>query len=790
MDTIKRNAVRALFALLIAFAIVWGLLPADDSTATLGTVPNDMTIVEIARQPVITQTKRLGINVGQPDQYGSPMMKNLIPNPGLESADIATIFLTSDASDGNTLQADWESHIAMDHPVGLWDGTQFEIVTGEATGRWGEVGFGSHDDQRFTLNLDDNGVAPGKEDVVMVRGRLVGNFWHNGDRRWMEVDINDKRPGTRGEQSVLLHPNQQYGTSLNYYFDSTARDSDPSAGKLIKVEGQWEFRFWAKSARPTQDVRVSFHRLSGEQFLDKTITLNSWWNEYTVSFYADPDADPLPGDPQPLELGLYISPEDGGDVWVDDLWFGRTDDYNPTAFNQQFVNKLRELNPGILRNWGNQFGSSLPNQLARPYERRTSAYNPRHKEPNLYHYSLHEFLVLSQQVNAEPWYVIPPHFSFTELQNLIAYLSAPVGEHPYAQIRANNGQWQPWTDIFPEIHLEFGNEMWGWNDGSDQFIGATVRGGTRLGVLAHARMDIMKNSQFFDGDKINFIIGGQANVPGRQWEIEQFSFNHQTVALSPYFSYEITADRNDLIYYPMFADGYYSATSGPMAESKRWLEEMGSPDTEMAIYEISLHTTEGDASLDLRNDVVTSQGAGLAMSLHMLTYMKELGVTNQTAFTALQYSHLLPDQSGNVQLWGMLRDLHVTGRKRPTWLGVELANQAIGGNMLETTHSGYTPSWWSGQVELPMLHSFAFSYGAQDYAIVLFNLNLANEQTVALDFPEAINKQGKMYTMTADNIRADNETAEDVTITERTVGISPYTTLTLPPHSMVVITTR
>ena len=44
-------------------------------------------------------------------------------------------------------------------------------------------------------------------------------------------------------------------------------------------------------------------------------------------------------------------------------------------------------------------------------------------------------------------------------------------------------------------------------------------------------------------------------------------------------------------------------------------------------------------------------------------------------------------------LWSVVRDLGVTGRKRPQYLAVQLANEAIAGDAVQVVQSGDNPTW-------------------------------------------------------------------------------------------------
>ncbi|MFQ5857372.1 MAG: LamG-like jellyroll fold domain-containing protein [Anaerolineae bacterium] len=158
-------------------------------------------------------------------------------------------------------------------------------------------------------------------------------------------------------------------------------------------------------------------------------------------------------------------------------------------------------------------------------------------------------------------------------------------------------------------------------------------------------------------------------------------------------------------------------TSGIVRQSKDFIDGIGQG-TELAVYELNFHTTGGNLPIDIRNDLVTGMG-GIALPLHMLAYLRELGVKNQVAFGAHGFStNFMMDSGEYVRLFGMLRDLEVAGRKRPSWLGVELVNRAVQGDMLTTVQGGANPTWHQmpfngvlNEIDVPFVQSFAFRDG-------------------------------------------------------------------------------
>ena len=65
--------------------------------------------------------------------------------------------------------------------------------------------------------------------------------------------------------------------------------------------------------------------------------------------------------------------------------------------------------------------------------------------------------------------------------------------------------------------------------------------------------------------------------------------------------------------------------------------------------------------LDVYNDFVTGLNMGIALPLHMLTYLRDLGITDQVGHSSLGFiDQTVQDAEGNTQyvnLPGMLRDI-------------------------------------------------------------------------------------------------------------------------------------
>lgn len=759
-----------------------------------GPVFSQTTIV-ITDSVLQQEVRRLGINVGARSWWGAAQhVKNLIDNPGFEAGDFASIILVDDgATSPSVPMANWDvawnnEQYGIGWPEGFWTGAEYEILWGNAKGRRGLVTGHRHAGGRNVFDLDGSGPAPQRMSVMRLHRRIPGLRGSTAI-----ADENELRPGSPGAQSMKLTAGS---VNFRQYMDSYWRDGDRSAGKLLVIKGAYYFSIWAKAARNGDQLRVRFHREGEGSFLDEMLPLTTQWQRFERNFVVPEGADPVrvynDGEYRPILAFELDATGSGAEVWVDDAELRSAEDLNSTVFTDSYIDRLMELQPGVLRFWGAQLGASFESQIAPPHARRTSGWSPQGRTPSDFSYSLHEFLELCAFVGADPWYVMPPTFSPDEITALVEYLAAPANDgHPWAQRRAALGREAPWTEAFERLHIEFGNEMWGSGGGGDPFMGSSVNGGERLGNISHDRFSIMRTTPFFEANKMRLVIGGQAGYAGRQREIQQNSSAHDAVALAPYFGILDTWASDEEIFGPLFAMPFQEVKNGRMRESRGYLDEGGK--TDMSIYEINFHTTHGNAPIDIRNDFLTGMGGAIALPLSMLVYQRDLGAIDQCAFSSLGYSFRL-ENGDYARLWGMLRDVEATGRKRPTWLGLELVNKAIMGSMVPTIQQGENPSWLQSAIngidapiEVRELQSFAFAEGGER-SIVLFNLSLDTPREVELRLREPSEGSAMLYQLASASMHDNNEDSVMVTIDSTLVQDFPdgYT-LTLPPHSLSVL---
>lgn len=779
---------------MIVFSLL-SLLPA----------PQVPTTIEVRDAVVREDVQNFGINLGSTSPWGSSLMTgNIIDNPGFEPGFFGMVTHAAGGSSGSEwIQDFWD--VAWNHdqygigqPEGFWTGAEYEIVYGPSAGRRGAVLDYRHENGKGVFELDSSGPTPAVWDVMFVR-KPISELPNIGD--WAVVEAGETRPGSPGTRSLRLKgdPSSPWRASRSWYFDSLYRDGDQSAGKMQIADGTWEFSIWAKATQPGDSLRILFRRDGEATFFDETFPLTTQWQKiertYVIPEGTDPDREYLPGETRPiLSFQLHVG-NPTQEVLVDDITLARPTT-NGTQFLDEVIAALKPLKPGILRYWGNNLGDTLANLTAPSFAEGYVGYSPRKRVPNAINFRLHDYLVLCEELGADPWYVIPVTFSPEDIEGLVEYLASPAdGTNPYADLRAAQGQQEPWTSVFGKIHLEYGNEAWGAASGGDPFMGASLLGGTRLGAIAHDRFTILRNSPDFDPQSFDLIIGGQAGWAGQQDLIEAASSAHDTIALAPYYTNgieEFTTDEE--IFHRVFAGPTDDVAAGGRIEQCVANVDSFGQGTQHAVYELNFHTTHASsAPPEVRNTMLTSHAGGMALPLHMLTYLEAFGARAQCAFTFLQYSH--PADDGElVRLWGLQRDLLRTGRARPGMLSLALTNLALRGDMIETVHDANTPqvavtpaNGLSRQTDLDLVQSFAFRDG-HVRTLVLFNLDLQQDHEVILDTSGPVSGFGMMGALAPADYNCGNETAQEVAVEYRILpGLHDGSRITLPAASMVVL---
>jgi len=744
------------------------------------------TTITVSNSVTVQQVKRFGISGISHYYYDRLLLKNLVwHNAGFEGLSFQSVIRCASGSASGCV----DDNPNTQWPTGFWNCATYEFILGAAKGRAGTVGTFTTAPRDgvtgSTWAFGDSGTSVAAGDYFIARKYTPGG----ADQGWnvsayngasVATELSDLPPGTEGRQCIRL--SAPTGTAqINSAFGTFG------GMNFVVMNGHYEVSFKAKGVGGANTVAVTVGR-GATTFVNRVLPLTTSWGTYTVGFDASEPANVAPG----FVVLNFI--ESGSSVLLDDVSLVQTNGNpaNTTAFRDVVVDTLTSFNPGILRAHCLDLGDSLDDLVGSPFAHRRNEYNVYATDKGTIPYGYYEFLELCEKVGAEPYIPTPIVLSDTEAANLIEYLAGP-STTPYGAKRAARGHPAPWTDVFSRIHIELGNESWN----------PVFRGGTMLapdyGARGNDVFRIMRASPYFDAAKFNLILGVQATNPFNSRQTHNASTNHDMLGIAPYIATRIDDfATNEQLFGSLFAEASWwssAAVGTPQAGPVRQMYDMINSTTRhvpMIVYEVNLHTTQGSITQDILDTFTPSIGAGLAVADHMLTMLREFNLRDQALFSLAGYRYTRDDQK-TVLLWGITRDLGVTDRKRPQFLALKLVNEALAGDMVQTTASGDDPTWnepLTNRIQLDNVHyvqSFAFS-GATKRAVVVFNFHRTNSLDVNFAGPNAPSGNVTIKRLTSANLTDTNENAETIAVTTETAtNFDPAATMTLPPFSMTVL---
>lgn len=748
--------------------------------------PTDIAIHAVAAR---TGLKRLGINLAGQNFYDSgQMLKNLVfRNPGFEGEIRRSIlrckFVTlTTCTDGNQW-AQW--------PEDFLKGAQFEFISGHATGTSGVVASSTRadwqrKDQGVTITFATLPVPAAEGDFLVVTKIIPGDaqagWWVSSDGgAVLSTEFSDLDPNTAGKQALRISAIQGSST-VSSYFDSRAGHS------FIQMNGDYRVSFRAKGLGGNNQLRISVYR-AGTYYLDKTIIVANHWREYQMDFSAAEDGSAT--GTASLRFGIG-----GAEILLDDVSLTpvKSSPRNTTPFRDAVVETLMDLHPGVLRYHDvATYGSTFDNLIAPPFARMRAAYSTQNSRAEDIALGLHEFLELCKTIDAEPYYDVPAAISPKEMKDLIEYLGGDASTD-YGKRRAALGQSEPWTKVFPVIHLELGNEQWNYATFPGASINDPVAYGRRISTIYAAA----RSSPYFSTGRFDLVMGSFVVLPWwTETEIANAT-NYDSISVAPYlFSNLDDTSSNEAIFGPMFAQPEMldSLGRGYLHEQIKTVRGAGK---NLDIYELQIGTSKGSAEQSKVDAVVPSVAAGLTVADHTLLMMRDLGITTQSVWSLPGYSNKFDnpkDHSETMPLFGTVVDMGgATNLRRTPFLAEQLANRAILPTMLTATLTGANPIWHqpksaNDNIELEEAHFlqvFPFADGRQR-SLILFNLSRSNALPVTFSGEGAPLGLIKVSQLTSKNITDSNERSAAVAIHESTLDPihagAPYS---LPPFSMTV----
>jgi hypothetical protein len=774
-----------------------------------------ITTITIGPEVLHTHVKRFGINLSGQSFYDSgQMLRNLtFRNPGFEGETWQSILhcktVTPTTCTDENQYAVW--------PANFLAGAHYELISGPSRGSSGTVVSSSvaTADRGVTLTLVNPPKPPTTGDFLLVRiekpGKADAGWWTSlQSGASLSTEFHDLSPNTPGKQALRIDASAPGSlAAISSYFDSF------NGRSFLQLHAQLTLGFRAKSLNSNSAIQVDLQRLDtshGRQiFFSKSVPLSNNWRDYTFTF----PADDIPGAVGTVGLTFTVA---NASILLDDvaLTTPAAPD-NPTAFRNEVVQTLRDLRPGVLRYMdnGTNFGSSLDNLLAPPFARQRTGASTQSILQEDISIGLNEFLQLAKAASAEPWYSMPPGTSPAEAAALVQFLSGPASSH-YGAIRAALGQPRPWTEVFPTIHLELGNEQWN----HQSFAGSTINDPTAYGQRAAQVFSAIRSAPGFNAARFDLILGSWASVPWWTQQEIASSSAFDSVAVAPYlFNNFDDASSTESIFGPMLAqpEAIDSRPTGYMAQQARALAagcepqargQQASPSSHsctprLAVYEVNIAFLPGSAQLpqaDL-DRTVPSLGAGLAVADHMLLMLRDLGVTTQCLFALPEYENNFsaPGAHRMIPLWGAVVDMGgPTNLRRPQFLAEQLINQALLPNELATQTTGPANTW--NQTESPndtiklagahLLQTFAFADGSH-HTLILLNLSRTDYIPVTFSGGVKPSRPLEETVLTASKVTDSNESTSTIApIHKHLPNFDPAASHPLPPFSITILDWR
>lgn len=740
------------------------------------------TVINIS--PVILHENviRLGMNLGSQTNFDSQqILKNLISeNPGFEGRQWQTVLRCNDVTPTScTDSGGW--------PEGFLDGGTYEVLTGAAAGETGTI---LHTTGRDTISVQfaERTKPLGRGDYIAVRKVLKGDGaagWnkYTANGATISTEYDDLSPRTPGSQALRINASGNGLASLSTLFDAIGSRS------YVQMHGPYRIRFRAKVLSGNNSVNVSVRRIgSAGSFCDRTVPLSNTWQDYTLDFDAQES-------PRAVGAVMFVFGVDKTDLLLDDVSLEEATS-NGTAFRDAVVATLQRLNPGVLRYMDSSlnFGSSLDNMIAPAEARQRSGFNAYSTSTGGPPIGLHDFLVLCEKLGTEPWYTMQIGMSTQEAANIMEYLGGPVTTK-YGAARAALGHPLPWTQTFPRIHLEYGNEAW-----NTAFAGAAIADSDAYASRTNVIFQTIRSSKWYSPDHFNLIADSQAVYPGRTVELLKTMRAADMIDIAPYL-FNTFADDSSIehIFGPMLAQPQVlDDTVSGYVQQQAHVTAVAEHPVHLAVYEVNTSTTSGTVKQASIDATVPSLGAGLAVIDHELLMLRDLGITLQNTYQLghgdFPFNNTTGIKNETTPTWSAVVDMGgATNRVKPVFLAQQLANEAIRSKMLTTSISGDNPTWnqphsANDDVDgehIRELQTFAFADTAGTTLIVL-NLSRTSARTVGLAGACAPQGKVKVQMLTSGKITDNNELQENVkTVTREEQNVVPGTSVfTLPPFSM------
>lgn len=773
------------------------------------------TTITITDRVLVKDTERLGVHFSGDNFYDSVILKRRVAENFEGRILRLHVMGDNDQSDPDGIftwgEGDYDDWIgATVHVLGGPNQSETRKVTGAEIR---DFAFGGRDVRSTSFIRFDRPVVWTKEGYV-AGVLLEKTDLGAGQHPWLDT----VRKNVDGQRVTSLELNRQYASPdrTEVVTGDVAEDSPGVAAMRLDGTGgdaYLKFRVQFYNAAPYDGVwtvkfRAKISDGSPELVVGPTVpgtsfqpVLTDQWRRFTEKLTLEKPEDPEKNPIFMLNFGVT-----GGVVLLDDVELSKDGDgENPTPFRDELIDVFHDLKPGSVRYLRNVKDSYLNSVLPR-----TRNYSRGMRGRDRDDFGTHEFYQFCEHIGANPWATLPGTMLLDEMDQVMEYHGAPA-DVGLGKLRAELGQVEPWTNVFDKIYIQFGNE-------------AITFGGTGYWGPGYwqSLIDRAKSSPYYDPDVIVFVLNEQGcGTRGMDMHpgFDRFTIN----------GYHIFGVYSDQVKRAGDLEGYYdwvfaSAWHNWMvpqhnknAGNLKGAKERGK---EIAIYEGgNYHTTfcdPEDVDVDRINKMVVGRAGGMSATHTMLILLKHWGARTQQSFNLSQFSFSPGGAFGNipgrVRVWGGVLGIGDPARRRyrPRFLALKMANEVLGGDLVETVHTGADPKFsvtnrfGAGYgpsrnpvemtvADIPRIHSYAFREGRRTGLILVSN-DPRETRPVVLEFDGTPDEgSARMWVLESPELESTNEPdwapdAPAVTVEEsRPADFASGHRLDLPPATMVVL---
>ena len=622
-------------------------------------------------------------------------------------------------------------------------------------------------------------------------GNNARSLYDSGVRLSLDKDV----PPHGGNASFALTVPQGWSdgrVSLGNWFISGERKDDPRLH-----EGKtYTLRLWMKQLGMRSGVvDVKIATMASPEF-----HVDGQWKEYSADFTASPP-------PRDSAERLDIGTSESGKLLIDNITVTEKEGPPPYGFYPEITDSLRRFHPGTLRIWtlqqNNGFGKCLDDVLGPP-EGSNLTFQVTDGATTTVPVGLHQMLSLCEQIGSDPWIITSVMFSAREQENLIEYLAGSA-DSPYGRKRAQWGHPKPWTDSFRRIKLEMGNETW---NGMFQPQGFPAQGAL-YGAYSEFMFRRMKGSPWFHAEKFQFVINGW----GAQPSTESWSFGAAALRAAP------SAQAIDIAYYTggwdavgiLKADNPDEGWLNILTYSQRLLHplslqfkrtadiiaaEQGRPGViQSLVYEAGPgYTLPGPGKFNLREQ---QEGKSLGQAVNTLgIFMDNLRNSyGDQCFFTFQNGHYWASHN---RTWGEHLAWKALGMRNTLLKGdllIATAKSMVSIDLPETradlasqsNSADTTVKTFPASPALPLVDCYPFRQG-NNYSFMILSRRLNGPTSITLNLPYDPKTEYMIHTLSASDPLTNNIDRENVAVvTEKKTGFARSFTLSIPPHSVIVL---